>query len=142
MNMRNQHRHRAALAAAFFLILTSCGGAAESPVETGPLSVTAMQLGEAYAASEAQAQARYGNRDLVVTGTVTLVTTDPANNAVIRMKGSDELHDVFLTLFEGEKARAQHVEKGSRLTLRCEGATLVIGSPTLDGCTFAENSGS
>ena len=124
--------------AAALALLAACDGAADAPGEAGPPKVTAEQLGQAYAESESAAQAKYGNRDLVVAGTVTNVTVDAADHAVIRMKGSDELHDVFLTLFDEETARAAEVKRGDALTLHCEGATLVIGSPTLDGCTFED----
>jgi len=134
--MQFDQKSALALAAALAALLTSCNETADAPADAGPLKVTAEQLGQAYAESESVAQAKYGNRDLVVTGIVTMVTADPADNAVIRMKGSDPLHDVFLTLFETEKAKASGVNRGAKLTLRCEGATLVIGSPTLDGCTF------
>jgi hypothetical protein len=37
---------------------------------------------------------------------------------------------------EDSREQAERVSKGSELTMRCEGAAEVLGSPTLDGCTF------
>lgn len=100
------------------------------------VAISAVELGRAYADSPSSAQEDYGKRRLRVTGTVTGITSDAADHAVIKMKGPTELIDVYLTLLDEEKDKAVTVQKGSELTLHCEGATLIIGSPTLDGCTF------
>lgn len=105
------------------------------------VEVTAAQLASAYEDSETKAQKEYGNRRLSVTGVVTRVTVDPQDNPVVRMQGLPGLTDVHLTLAEEARAEADGVKPGAQMTLRCEGATLVIGSPTLDGCTFAGKDG-
>jgi hypothetical protein len=129
-----------ALAAAS-LATASCGGE-QSRVPSGqPIAVTAAQLAGAYEESERAAQREYGNRRLLVTGTVTRVTVDFQDNPVLRMQGLPGLTDVHLTLAEEAKAQADDVKPSAQMTLACEGATLVIGSPTLDGCTFAGKDG-
>jgi len=117
------------------LALASCG--AEDPPANGePIEITAAQLSDAYDDSEPAAQRKYGIRSMMVTGTVTGFTTDALEHVVIRMRGADQYQDVYLTLDDEEKKRAGAVKRGSQLTLRCERATLILGSPTLDGCTF------
>jgi len=123
-----------------YLALTSCGDEGSSPANGEPINVTAAQLSKAYDDSEPAAQRRYGIRSMLVTGTVTGLTTDTLDNVVVRMRGADQYQDVFLTLAEEEKEKggARNVKKGAELVLRCERATLILGSPTLDGCTFPD----
>lgn len=136
MSQRQPLRHRPVAA----LLLLSLGAAScyEAPVPKNapPLDVTAVHLSKAYEDSEGAAQRRYGNRPLRVTGRVTAITSDPADNAVIRMKGGSIFTDVYLTVTEDSREQSERVTKGSELTMRCEGAAEVLGSPTLDGCTF------
>lgn len=110
-----------------------CGGEEPAPGDEY-VTISAVELGRAYEESPATAQEQYGKRRLRVTGMVTNVTTDFADHAVIKMRGPTELIDLHFTLLEEAKAQAEQVRKGSEATLLCEGATLVIGSPTLDGC--------
>lgn len=122
------------------LLVLSLGAAScnpeEIPKDAPPVEVTAVQLSKAYEDSEGSAQRRYGNRPLKVTGRVTAITSDPADNAVIRLKGGSLFTDVYLTVAEDHREQAEQMSKGSELTMRCEGAAEVLGSPTLDGCTF------
>jgi len=113
----------------------SCDRAPSVP-NGAPLSISAVDLGAAYADDESKTQRDYGNRRLLVTGMVTGVTSDFEDNEVVRMKGPTNLIDVHLTLAKEARSQAQTIRKGSVVTLRCEGATLVIGSPTLDGCAL------
>jgi hypothetical protein len=109
---------------------------AEAPGASERITISAVELGKAYADSEPSAQRRYGNRRLRVSGVVTGSSLDVSDNIVLRMKGPDPLVDVHLTISEEAKTQAENVERGSQMTLLCEGATEVLGSPTLDGCTF------
>ena len=129
-----RHRRAATLLALSFGA-ASCNPQ-EIPKNAPPVEITAVQLSKAYEDSEGSAQRRYGNRPLKVTGRVTAITSDPADNAVIRLKGGSLFTDVYLTVAEDHREQAERVSKGSELTMRCEGAAEVLGSPTLDGCTF------
>jgi hypothetical protein len=122
-------------AAALALAAGGCSDAG-APGTGERITISAEDLGRAYADGEASAQRKYGNRRLRVTGVVTGTSFDSTDNFVLRMKGPDPLVDVHLTISDEARARAEGVAKGSLLTLLCEGATEVLGSPTLDGCTF------
>lgn len=117
------------------LMMLSCSDA-EAPGTGERITISAAELGRAYAESDSAAQRKYGNRRLRVTGIVTGTGGDAADNVVLRMQGPDPLVDVHLTVSEEARAEAEGVAKGSQQTLLCEGATEVLGSPTLDGCTF------
>jgi hypothetical protein len=108
----------------------------DSPRAGERITISAVDLGKAYADGEPSAQRKYGNRRLRVTGIVTGTNVDATDNFVLRMKGPDPLIDVHLTISDEARAEAEDVTRGSQLTLLCEGATEVLGSPTLDGCTF------
>ena len=122
-------------AAALALMAAACGDS-EPPGPGERISLSAEDLGRAYADSEPAAQKRYGNRRLRVTGVITGMGIDVSDNFVLRMKGPDPLIDVHLTIADEARAEAETVKRGTKLTLLCEGATEVLGSPTLDGCTF------
>jgi hypothetical protein len=129
--------------AALVLAATACSDG-EAPDASERITISAVDLGKAYADSESSAQRRYGNRRLRVSGVVTGSSLDVSDNTVLRMKGPDPLVDIHLTISDEAKAQAENVAKGSKMTLLCEGATEVLGSPTLDGCTFetpAQNAG-
>lgn len=117
------------------LVSASCSeGDSYRPGER--VSVTAEALGTAYAESEPAAQQEFGNRRLRVTGIVTGMGIDASENFVLRMKGPDPLIDVHLTIADDARAEAERIGRGTKLVLLCQGATEVLGSPTLDGCTF------
>ena len=121
--------------AALVLAAAACSEG-EAPGASERITISAVDLGKAYADSESSAQRRYGNRRLRVSGVVTGMSLDVSDNIVLRMKGPDPLVDVHLTISDEAKAQAENVARGSRMTFLCEGATEVLGSPTLDGCTF------
>lgn len=133
LSARMPLRHLAGLGV-FGVLAAACSGEETAPPDGQYVTISAVELGRAYEESPATAQEEYGKRRLRVTGTVTNVTTDFADHAVIKMRGPSELVDLHFTLLEEAKEQAQKVRKGSEVTLLCEGATLVIGSPTLDGC--------
>ncbi|HEX8214531.1 MAG TPA: hypothetical protein VF582_03555 [Allosphingosinicella sp.] len=122
-------------AAALALVVASCSDAG-APGTGERITISAVDLGRAYADGEASAQRKYGNRRLRVSGVVTGSNIDSTENFVLRMKGPDPLVDVHLTVSDEARAQAKGVARGSEITLLCEGATEVLGSPTLDGCTF------
>lgn len=101
-----------------------------------PIAVTAPELDQAYDDNEAAAQQTYGNKPLLVTGTVTGITLDFADDPVVAMRGMNEYSDIQLSLAEMSKAKAASVKKGTELTLSCEGVGEVIGTPILNECNF------
>lgn len=140
--MKRQIKNNIILTAAIALLgLSACE--ASDPATTqntsvAPTPVTALELAKAYDDNEAAAQAKYGNKPLLVTGTVSAITLDFADNPVVQMKGVNEFSDLQLSLAEKAKAQAATVKKGDQMTLRCESVSEVIGSPMLSDCTFTD----
>lgn len=100
------------------------------------ISVTAKELAKAYEDNEAAAQQKYGTSTLLVSGTVTGITLDFADDPVVQMEGVNEFLPVQLSLADEAKDRAASLSKGMELTLRCGELSEVIGAPMLDECTF------
>lgn len=129
-------------AGAIVLILSMCtiDEASKQPPEIAssvpPTPVTARELAQAYDANEAAAQAQYGDRPLLVTGTVSAVRLNFADDPVIEMVGLYIYSDVQAALADSAKSQASSVSKGTELTLRCDNVTEVLGTPMLHGCVF------
>lgn len=103
-----------------------------------PTETTAMELARAYEANEAAAQKKFGDRPLLISGTVTGVKLDAADDPIIEMQGVNQFLGVRLELAEAAKARADTVNKGQKLTLLCEEVSEVMAIPNLKGCTFTD----
>lgn len=101
-----------------------------------PLPVTARALADAYAANEAAAQTRYGDRPLLVSGTIAAIDLDLSNTPVVRLAGRNAFNTVSLNLTAEAQPKAAALKKGAMITATCDSVNEVIGSPILDGCRF------
>ncbi|MEA1015587.1 OB-fold protein [Sphingosinicella sp. LY1275] len=131
-----------AIGAVILIVATFSGGnelsEAETVSNTVATPVTALELAQAYDANEAAAQARYGDRPLLITGTVSEVTLDITDDPVISLEGLNQFSNVQLGLADEAHAAAANVSKGTEVTLRCERVREIIGTPMLSDCKFAQ----
>lgn len=112
-------------------------GAAGPVAKAAPATkVTSAELARAYEANEAAAQQKYGDQALEISGTVTAVTLDFADNPVIQLNGINDIIGVQAALADASKAQAANVKKGQKVTLTCEKVSEVIGMPMLANCTM------
>lgn len=109
--------------------------AASAPAEP-PLQVTARELFAAYDANEAAAQAKYGNRALLVTGTVDGVDLDFTDKPVVKLRTQNEFMSAQAALVEASHAKATSLSKGQSVTLSCVSVGEVMGTPMLRDCTI------
>ncbi len=106
-------------------------------VEAKPaVEVTAEQLFQAYQANEAAAQQAYGDSQLLVSGTVAGVDLDLTNDPIVKLRTSNQFMSAQAKLVDADKAGAARLTKGSRITLRCESVSEVIGTPILSDCAI------
>jgi hypothetical protein len=93
----------------------------------GPLALTTAQLAGTYAQGEADAQSKYGGRQLHVTGIVLAVTPDEVDGPKVRLS-----HDVLATLTD--KQAAASLSTGTIITLVCEDVSKAPSGPSLKTC--------
>lgn len=99
-----------------------------------PTKVTANELFEAYQANEAAAQGQYGDRPLLVSGTVDGVDLDMTNDPVVKLKTSNEFMSAMANLTDASKPKASGLSKGGKVSLLCKNVGEVMGMPQLRDC--------
>ncbi|MFA6125060.1 MAG: SHOCT domain-containing protein [Sphingomonas sp.] len=115
------------------------GNAAAGPAVTdapAPLKVSAVELARAYEANEARAQSDYGNRPLLVTGTVDGIDLDLVDDPKVKLRTQNEFLSAQATLVDADKPKARDLSKGQKITLLCQGVSEVISIPMLASCAI------
>ncbi|WP_206364219.1 SHOCT domain-containing protein [Sphingomonas sp. UV9] len=107
---------------------------AETAATVQPVAVTAQQLFAAYDANEAAAQQTYGDKPLLVTGTVAGVDLGVTNEPHVLLRTSNEFMNAQATLTEASEPQATGLSKGQSITLLCAKVSEVIGTPMLSEC--------
>ena len=105
--------------------------------EESLMQTTAKELATAYDKNTVSADAKFKNQKYEVTGTVSEISTDLMDNALITMKGGvNEFLEPQFVLDDNEKSKAGEIEKGQEITLICTGAGDVIKSAMSSDCVF------
>jgi hypothetical protein len=110
------------------------GASTETANAGPPTPVTAIELFNAYQANEAAAQQRYGNKRLLVSGTVDGVDLDFSDKPVVKLRTSNQFMSASANLTEASQAKATGLAKGTNVKLLCGGVSEVIGMPQLSDC--------
>lgn len=108
-------------------------GAPAQPVKP-PLAVTATQLFNAYQGNEAAAQNAYGDRSLLVSGTVDKVDLDFMDKPRVLLKTPNQFMSAQAGLASDAEASASSLRPGQKVTLLCEGVSEVVATPMLKEC--------
>jgi len=114
---------------------------APSPPPPEPVQavrVSALTLWNAYQANEVSADQAYKGQTLIVTGRVSSIGKDMFNDVFLSLRSPNEFMGVRANIADSEERRAAALSKGAGVILRCEGAGMIIGSPILNACVFAE----
>lgn len=115
----------------------SGGDQASAPAaEPSPAAqeVTAADLAQAYSDNEVAAQQRFGDRPLVVTGTIEAVELDIMDEPVVRLRTGQDFRFVSAS-FEDDQAQATAaLSKGQQVRLLCDDVSEVASTPLLDDC--------
>lgn len=106
----------------------------ETAAAVQPVAVTAQQLFAAYDANEAAAQQTYGDKPLLVTGTVAGVDLGVTNVPHVLLRTSNEFMNAQASLTEASQPQATGLTKGQSITLLCAKVSEVIGTPMLSEC--------
>jgi tRNA_anti-like len=98
------------------------------------VKVTAGQLFAAYQANEMAAQQKYGNKTLEVSGIIDGVDLDFSDNPVVKLKTSNPIMAVSVTLTSETQKAAAAYAKGQKISFLCEELSEVISMPQLKEC--------
>ena len=108
---------------------------AQTEVESA-LAVSSRDLAAAYDANEVRAQQTYGDRKLLVSGTVTGITLDFMDEPVVQLNGVNQFLDVQADL--NDKQAAASLNRGQQVRLLCGSITEVISAPMLSDCEIVD----
>ena len=110
--------------------------AAEAELKASSVVVTSSQLFNDYQANEVAADNRYKGKQLLVTGTVASVDKGPFGGLVLRLATPNQFMSAMCRMERSEQSELAQLQKGERVRVLCKGRGMVLGSPSLDDCTF------
>lgn len=110
------------------------GNSTAAAEAVAPVEVSAVELFRAYQANEARAKKEYGDRPLLVTGTVDGVDLDLLDDPKVKLRTDNQFMSAQATLVDEDKPKASDLSKGDKIKLLCDGVTEVISIPMLAGC--------
>ena len=96
--------------------------------------VTAEELFNAYSQNEVAAKNRYGDRALLISGTIDSVTLDFADEPVVSLQTANQFMSVQLDFDEDDAQAVSGLNSGQQFQALCNEVTEVAGTPMLDDC--------
>jgi len=96
--------------------------------------IAAADLLAAYAHDAADADRRFKERSLVVTGVVRSVDRDYEGNILVRLGTGDAYDTVNARLATRNDPSLTSVNKGQEVALLCVGRGAILGAPSFSGC--------
>jgi hypothetical protein len=117
----------------WFIGRTSPDTAGQSAIGTG-MQVSVEDIAQGWRDNEIAAEQTYGKSDLEVTGTVTGVSTNLTDQAVIRLRTSVEDDDLRAFLAKDAREQAGSIAPGQTVTLHCGPAKALLSKPFVSEC--------
>jgi hypothetical protein len=105
-----------------------------APDAAGATSITAGDLWVAYVRDAGDADRRFRDRSLLVSGSVRSVERDFDGRAMVRLSTGDPYESVNAKLATRNEATLVGMTKGKSVSLLCVGRGRLIGAPQLTGC--------
>jgi tRNA_anti-like len=100
------------------------------------LPITSLQLSSAYDANEVAAQQQFGDRPLLISGTVTGISLDLLDQPIVSLNSINEFLSVQASLSDADAAG--QLQKGQEVRMLCQKVTEVISAPQLSDCELVE----
>lgn len=107
-------------------------------VKKSAFVVKAEQLWEDYHENEVKADAKYKGTVFTVWGTVESIDKGPFDELIVRLEVGQPFSSVNAYMTTAETEMVADTKKGETVYLKCKGNGMIIGSPLLRGCVFAE----
>ncbi len=118
------------------LAKTAAAASADKDLKASSISVTSTELFNAYQGNEVAADDKYKGRKLLVTGTVASVDKGAFGGLHLRLATPNEFMSTMCSMEDSEKSQLAQLSKGETVRVLCKGQGIVVGSPSLGGCTF------
>lgn len=99
-------------------------------------AVTAEELWTAFDRNEVRAKQAYGDRALLISGTIDSVTLDFMDEPVVSLVTPNQFMSVQLDFDKADVAQVGDLEAGYRIRALCNELSEVAGTPMLDDCTL------
>ncbi|MDR1084939.1 MAG: zinc-ribbon domain-containing protein [Deltaproteobacteria bacterium] len=116
---------------------SSSSSAAPAP-QIPAMEVSAAQFFDDYQANEVSADNKYKGKTLKITGTVSDISKDIMDNAVVHLQTSNPFMDILCTFKGSTDPGLANVKKGQQVVLIGKGDMMIMGSPRLENCQFAK----
>lgn len=100
--------------------------------------VSARDLAAAYEQNEVAAQRYYGERVLLVSGSISSIALDMMDEPVIALDTGNPFQSVQLDFDEGDADAVAALRQGQNVSALCREVSEVIGMPMLDDCTLID----
>ncbi len=97
-----------------------------------PIKISAVDLQSAYEDNEVQADMRFKDRKLKVTGTVANISKDVLNKPYVGLGTSNMFISVLA--YGVSEAQVANLHKGDRITITCKGGGMMMQSAVLQDC--------
>ena len=114
------------------------GGEQPQTSTVRPQSVSALKLFIDYQRNEVAADNIYKGRLLAVEGTVTGIRKDIFDKIYMTLATPNEFMNVQVYLDEGNESQAAALQRGEVINVVCTGGGMILGSPILKKCSFAD----
>lgn len=108
------------------------------PAAAPAVQVEARKLFDDYQSNEVAADELYKGKELLVRGKVESIDKDFMGDIIVRLQTSNQFMSAMASMEDSEKGRAARLAKGQSVAVRCTGRGIVIGTPSLGDCTFAD----
>lgn len=104
------------------------------PQEPEMIKVSARKLWSDYQANEVRADRKYRGKQLKVAGSVNCVTKDVFGHVFVGLEAENPYMPVHAYVTSDEIGKTEALSKGNKVTVACEGAGMMVGSPMLQDC--------
>lgn len=100
------------------------------------VDVTARDLHAAFEANEVAAQSTYGDKRLRVSGTISSVALDFADDPFLVLETANQFQGVHAGFTKAEASAIAALTKGQKVTVICDDLSEAVGTPMLDECAL------
>ena len=99
-------------------------------------AVTATELFNAFSQNEVAAKRAFGDRALLITGTIDSVTLDFMDEPVVSLQTPNQFMSVQLDFDKADVESTSRLRAGNRISALCNELSEVAGTPMLDDCVL------
>ena len=111
----------------------------DSVLGEGLLSVTAIEVAQAYNDNQVAADKKYFKKSLLLTGKIENINSGLGNEPYIVLRGLNEFMAPQVRFHKANIDKISSLIKSEKLVLVCDGAGAIAGTPMFNNCEFADD---